>query len=165
MSCGKRVERATTKGAACTHASPPGVKRTNLSPSGGHRHNRLRATINPVRMRSVFALLLGLSVAPIAVACSCVPSPIPHACPALPDMGRRDEAVFIGTVVESLPKSWKHLFELAERVSGKKFSFKIDEDHGDRELTPQQQREWIEGMKRVTIFMWRDILTPAQRNR
>jgi len=66
-------------------------------------------------------------------------------------------------VVESLPKSWKHLFELAERVSGKRFSFKIDEDNGDRELTPAQQREWIEGMKRVTILMWRDILTPAQQ--
>jgi hypothetical protein len=72
----------------------------------------------------VFALLLGISVAPIAVACSCAPSPTPHTCPALPDVSRRDQAVFIGTVVESLPKSWKHFFELAEGVNGKKFSFK-----------------------------------------
>jgi hypothetical protein len=29
-------------------------------------------------------------------------------------------------------------------------------------LTPAQQREWIEGMKRVTLFMWRDMITAAQ---
>lgn len=114
-------------------------------------------------MRCAPALLLGLAVAPIGVACSCAPSLSPHACPALPHVSRGDEGVFIGTVVESLPKSWKHLFELAERVNGTKFSFKIDAGDADPELTPAQQREWTEGMKRVTIFMWGDILTPAQR--
>ena len=63
-------------------------------------------------MRSVFALLLGVFVAPIAGVL--VRAESDSTClPSLAYMSRKDDVDFIGTVVESLPKSWKHLFELA----------------------------------------------------
>ena len=106
---------------------------------------------------------VGLSFAQIALACKCAPGPTPNACPLLPDASRRNEAVYIGTVVESLPKSWQDLFELAERLRGRKFSFKIDQSDDEREPTPKQERELLDAMKRVTLFIWRDTLTPLQR--
>jgi hypothetical protein len=114
-------------------------------------------------MRFVLVLVLSSFTAPTAIACSCVPSPSPYACPALPDASKRDEAVFIGTVIQSQPKSWKNFLQLVEQDAGRSLPVSADDRDDGPKLKPEEEQQWATALKRVTLSIWGDILTPVEK--